>query len=460
MRLDGLTAAVAAERLGLPKGTVDTRLATAKRRLADRLARRGLVAGSLALVTVAPVSAEFADRIAQAACAYALAGATAAPTPVSLLADGVRPAMSSTARLFALGMVVAAVTGTAGTALYNGHTADDKPQAQKPPAKPAAKPTPPPYDNAPNAEPPSNPRLATEPELRRMLAVPSGVTEPQNITFGVLLAELENRGMDTRIDLPALLRAEFPQEELTALRDKQLMSFGGKGTTWGDLLADSTAGITWGGAENGPGGRLTYWVSGYRLVVGPAYRTPSLPGGANGPDHQLFLSNEQVMEQLVGPPVSVAVEGRPLTEAVKQLRALTGANIVIDQRAKDKITAPVAGTFDDVRLLTVLQVLADQAGLKPVTLNNVYYLTDPINAVELQRQADADLHGPPQSQLMQGAGPSVTIPAGFVTDGYQYFPRTADMKPVDPRTIGAFGGQGGGGVQPLPGMKPVPAEKK
>ena len=121
------------------------------------------------------------------------------------------------------------------------------------------------------------------------------------------------------------------------------------------------------------------------------------------------------------------------------------------------MATPVAGTFDDVRLLTVLQVLADQAGLKPVTLNNVYDLTDGPNAATLQKLADRDIHGPAGA----GGGPAVAIPAGFVTDGYQYFPRTADMKPVDAARLG-LGGLGGGGLPLVPGTMPVPgqAEKK
>jgi hypothetical protein len=254
--------------------------------------------------------------------------------------------------------------------------------------------------------------------------------------------------VDTRIDLPALIRARFPEAELMQLRDRKVRAFGGRGTTWRDLLADATAGIGWGGGEGvGPDiSRLTYWVSGGRVVIGPAYQTPGLPGGS--PDGQLFLPSEQIMEQLVGPPVSVAVDGQPLAEAVKQLRTLTGANIVIDARAREKAREPVAGTFDDVRLLTALQVLADQAGLKPVTLNNVYYLTDPPNAAVLQKQADRDLHGGPP-----GGTPAPAIPAGFVTDGYQYFPRTAEMKPVDPRTFGAGG-------SPVPGVQPVAGDRK
>ena len=107
----------------------DGRGSAAKKRLADQLARRGLAPAPL---VAAPLAADAADAVAASAVGYAFR--TAVATPVSLLADGVHPAMSSTARLFALGMVAAAVTGTAGTALLHAGT-QEKPAAKKPPAR-------------------------------------------------------------------------------------------------------------------------------------------------------------------------------------------------------------------------------------------------------------------------------------------------------------------------------------
>ena len=102
-----------------------------------------------------------------------------------------------------------------------------------------------------------------------------------------------------------------------------------------------------------------------------------------------------MIEQIVGEPVSIAWEDKPFADAIKELRRLTGANIVLDARCKDEAKQAVAGTFDDTRLLTVLTVLADQCGLKPVAMNNVYYVTHPENADRLQKGINRDLFGEP-----------------------------------------------------------------
>ena len=67
-------------------------------------------------------------------------------------------------------------------------------------------------------------------------------------------------------------------------------------------------------------------------------------------------------------------------------------------------------------------------------------LTDEVSAAKLQQQVDRDLFGEP----------TPAVPAGFVTDGYKLFPKTADMKPVEESN------QGLGGL-PQFRAKPVPA---
>jgi len=79
--LEGLTAAEAGRQLGCPTGTVESRLAAARRRLRDRLTRRGvtLPVGVLAVVSgpmgLAP---EAIARVVRAAVAFVREGATAA----------------------------------------------------------------------------------------------------------------------------------------------------------------------------------------------------------------------------------------------------------------------------------------------------------------------------------------------------------------------------------------------
>jgi RNA polymerase sigma factor (sigma-70 family) len=99
--LEGLSRRQAARRLGIPEGTLSSRLATALRRLAGRLARRGVVLSAAALVGLgrgeaAGVPAALAGRTVQAATLVAVGRAVSAgaiPGPVAALTERVMKAM-------------------------------------------------------------------------------------------------------------------------------------------------------------------------------------------------------------------------------------------------------------------------------------------------------------------------------------------------------------------------------
>ncbi len=378
--LDGLTAAVAAERLGVPKGTVDSRLATAKRRLADRLARRGLAAGSVAALAVGPAPAEFCDAVSASAFGYAFRCGVA--TPVSLLADGVRPAMTSTARLFALGLVAATVTGTAGTALYHDGPGDN-PKAGPPVKSPAPPPTATLTLNPPTTDTPAGrPPVRTEADVRARLAEPSGIPDATTHTLGSLLKTLNGpeRGLIVRLDMPAMQRYGGVFEDARAnLYDIKLNGRLDPRLPLSDLLDEVLCQLHF---TTFP---LTYRVRGNQVLIGPA----TLHRGS-------VLSNDPglvegwLAEQALGAPVRVTFDAKPLAAVVAELRTLSGANIVLDPKASEPLKTPITASYDGVRLLTVLRLTAHMAGLEVVATGNVYYLTDPDTSYPLQRQADTE----------------------------------------------------------------------
>jgi RNA polymerase sigma factor (sigma-70 family) len=122
--LQGKTSTEAARELGCPRGTIDSRLAWARRRLRQRLVRRGVglsIAGLVAMLAPAAgatVPAALVPATSHLALAFAsggpaLAGLASAP-PVQL-AEGVLRAMLFTKIKGALAMVLAAAVVTTGS---------------------------------------------------------------------------------------------------------------------------------------------------------------------------------------------------------------------------------------------------------------------------------------------------------------------------------------------------------
>ena len=124
--LEGLTAEAAALELGCPRGTVLSRLSTARERLRDRLSRRGLglpagllTAGLASSATEAAVPATLADSLVRSALSIAAANtlAGAASPAVATLTHGVLKMMAH-ARLIRIGAAAALIgLATVGTGL-------------------------------------------------------------------------------------------------------------------------------------------------------------------------------------------------------------------------------------------------------------------------------------------------------------------------------------------------------
>jgi RNA polymerase sigma factor (sigma-70 family) len=146
--LEGRTRKEAARRLGVAEGTLSGRLTTARRRLARRLARHGLMVTGCGLATVlsqnasaACVPASLVAATVQAAPAAA-AGLTAATGLISVkvaaLTQGVLKAMLMTKlkSLTAVVLAIALISGGAGLITYRSMAAEQK--AGKEEAKPKA----------------------------------------------------------------------------------------------------------------------------------------------------------------------------------------------------------------------------------------------------------------------------------------------------------------------------------
>jgi hypothetical protein len=87
------------------------------------------------------------------------------------------------------------------------------------------------------------------------------------------------------------------------------------------------------------------------------------------------------VKSLLQEQILTSFHQKPLGEAIFVLSDMTGASIVLDPRAGEKLLTPVNATFtNDATLESVLLVLTDLADLKTVVVGETIYVTTPENA--------------------------------------------------------------------------------
>lgn len=84
------------------------------------------------------------------------------------------------------------------------------------------------------------------------------------------------------------------------------------------------------------------------------------------------------------PLVNLELEKTPLEEAVKELANQSGFNVVLDNKAGDKMKTPLTAKMLNTPLDTALRLLADMADMGVVHLDNVLYVTAKENAAALE----------------------------------------------------------------------------
>ena len=242
--------------------------------------------------------------------------------------------------------------------------------------------------------------------FRTSAVVLSGLT--LDAMFMVLEAE---HGLVVRFDLAGITRRYMDPENPHRMF---YMGQGGEGSpgkmkvpgvvnprgTVAEVLSDVVACLP---------GHMTYRVRGNTVLITPAYMPQSIPNRAAGQDavERTTLEGSALIDQANGVPVSAAFDQVTLSQAVSELRRLTGANIVAKLGVNDGKVL-VTATFDDVRLFTALEILGDMADLRPVAVGNVFYLTDEASAQRLQIKANREQFGEPRA--MDGSGASTLSP--------------------------------------------------
>ena len=102
-------------------------------------------------------------------------------------------------------------------------------------------------------------------------------------------------------------------------------------------------------------------------------------------DTVLITAKDKAADRQLGQTVSVKIENAPLREELKRLARETGANLVLDPHTVKEGQTALSLRLDEVPLETAVEILADEAGLSTVRLNNVLYVTSEARAKALRK---------------------------------------------------------------------------
>ncbi|MBA4188296.1 MAG: hypothetical protein C0467_09850 [Planctomycetaceae bacterium] len=408
--IEGQSNSEAAAALGVPVGTVDSRLSTARKRLQNRLTRRGIALGigiTLEQVLGGPLGA--ADRSAiqelvsitvRAVLAEAAGhGAGALSPAVANLANGVGTMMTTKLRLAGILCLTLGLLGGAGAGIYYATAADPAKPVAKAPIEKLTALAPMPVQADPNVAPPEVKKIASEVKAEgstgAVLLKPFGV----KVEFkgGVAISDIFHRieemsDLVIRVDVAAFRRVGILGADMGTVEPSVFLesiyqtkvSLPPKSDKLPivDVLSDALAQVI---VIDHP---CTFQLRGSQLLIVPAFVPPSRPGvnpldpnSEGGP----IIGPKVLNEQIYGGVVSVAAERKPLADILGDLRKQSGANIILDPRCEgQEKKAPLTLTLGDVRLYDALRVIADMADLKLVYAGNIYYVTTAANAKQFQ----------------------------------------------------------------------------
>jgi hypothetical protein len=137
-----------------------------------------------------------------------------------------------------------------------------------------------------------------------------------------------------------------------------------------------------------------------RSVLGPYNLGYAIIG-----DTVLISTDDMAMHRQLRQRVSVDLEKMDLAAALKKLSRDTATNVMLDTRVTGKETkAEVTLQMEDVPLETAVRLMAEMAGLKPVKVGNVLFVTTKAHANEIRAEGDLNQ-------------PGVTAATGYAIDG-------------------------------------------
>jgi RNA polymerase sigma factor (sigma-70 family) len=401
--LEGLTRVEAARALGCAEGTVASRLARARALLARRLARHGLVPSGLTLA--APSAALTVSTIKAATTPTTIAagqGAGAVNVQAALLAQRVIRAMFFS-KVKVIGATIALVFGLLGVGLAQlplpGQAGGFK-EARKP-EKPKEK--------------------AGAAAAGKADAKPAAVGAASSGSRAVVRALLQPATFTGADDPKTTLKDVLKQLEKTHNVAFRVNSKAFKYEMLNDVLSTPVGGADLAPMRSTLARVLQHVLNQIPVPSGATYMTRE-DGieittsqfkyaevhterdqfliikkrlGGDGKTANAFglilppearLPEEEPPKKISVSVVSLDLDRQPLEEALRQMRAQTSINVVIDPSLGEKARVPVTATLLNAPLDSAMLVLTEMTELDFVWLDNIFYVTSKEKAAKLKEK--------------------------------------------------------------------------
>ncbi len=127
-------------------------------------------------------------------------------------------------------------------------------------------------------------------------------------------------------------------------------------------------------------------------------------------DTVLVSTDDMAMYRQLHQRVNIDLEKVTLGAALKKLSKDTAANVLLDPRVAAKDAgAAVTLQMEDVPLETAVRLMSEMAGLKPVRVGNVLFVTTKIHANEIRADEQLNQPGQPQPGMIIETG-GVVVP--------------------------------------------------
>lgn len=380
--IEGRTNADAASVLGVPVGTIDSRLNAARKKLCAKLTRRGVaigVGGTLGQMLGGPLTASrgpglqelVAIKIPAVLAEAASPGSGTLSQAVAELARGLRLMTTLKLRLVAAVGVALILLGGSVAGIYLAVAADPIKSAENSHSTSA--------DNVlaetpavPTAEKPARAAPTTKTIdvlFNREFQIEGNVNDMSLIE---LLNQLSNKYAVTfvisdtafRESLVPDIKEKKPNLASTTLRGMSLHSFLGR-------VLDSL--------------NATYLIKGDGVIeiVPPAYAATATKSTLN---KWSLDQNENEVRSLEEPLVTLIEKQKPLADVIEMLASRYDLSVVLATQARESRTMPVSAHLLNLPADKAFELIAGQCDLRVIRNGNAYFITTRDHAKELRAE--------------------------------------------------------------------------